>query len=757
MPASGLVRTGLAFCRVALSLALVAVSIRFSDTRLASPPTAWAAGYTVNQVADPGDGACDETCTLRDAIQAANASPGADTIDFNLDGTIMLSAALPAITDTLTIDGGGWAVTVDGDNAFRVFSATAPLTLTTLIVQKGNGSLGGGAFFGSPAVVMDVTFLDNNTSSFGDGGGAYFADTAVLSGADFLDNSGDQGGGAYFAAAATLTGTTFISNTTSADGAGAYFADTAAVAGATFSGNVVGFGHGGGASFRAGADVSGTTFFANVSQGSGHSGGGAAFYGPSTIVNTDFISNSSAFGGGASIFGTAIVTAATFISNTASNSFAGGAGANVTGSDTVFANSLFQANVATGQGGGLRIQSAANIQLSANRFYSNQAGIRGGGLFLISGASANLDNNVLAANSAVSPTNPAEISLAGENTSLTGRHNTLTSAPSASSGLAVGAGDLELGQTVALTNTIFDGYAVGVQAGDSTPAITLDGVLWSDVTLSTQGADIAVTNAYTGAAAFVNPAARDYHLHAASDAIDVGVSTGLSVDFDSGGRPLGLGPDLGADEYLAPIDPTAPTAVDDTASTPVDTSVTVSVLENDFDLNGDPLSVIAVGLPSSGAAVISGTTQIVYAPSLNFTGPAVFTYTASDGALSDTATVTVTVTPPNNSPTISALDDLTITVDSSSGPLLFMVDDVESGSALTVTASSTNTTLVPTANVELGGGFTRTVTVTPAAGMTGQAGITLTVSDGDGGTAQETFVLTVVIVEYKLFLPLVRR
>jgi uncharacterized repeat protein (TIGR01451 family) len=89
----------------------------------------------------------------------------------------------------------------------------------------------------------------------------------------------------------------------------------------------------------------------------------------------------------------------------------------------------------------------------------------------------------------------------------------------------------------------------------------------------------------------------------------------------------------------------APLAVDDTAATDEDTPVIIGVLANDSDANGDALFVAAVGVPNYGSAIISGTAQVVYTPTnrpASYT--AVFTYTASDGSLSDTATVTVAVT-----------------------------------------------------------------------------------------------------------------
>ena len=67
--------------------------------------------------------------------------------------------------------------------------------------------------------------------------------------------------------------------------------------------------------------------------------------------------------------------------------------------------------------------------------------------------------------------------------------------------------------------------------------------------------------------------------------------------------------------------------------------------------------------------------------------------------------------------------------------------------SLTVAGASSNTALVPLANIVFGGsGASRTVTVTPAANQSGAATITLTVTDLNGGTANDSFVLTVLPV-----------
>ena len=66
--------------------------------------------FTVNSANDADDGTCDAThCSLREAINTANAHAGADTIAFNISGegphTIQPTSALPDITDPVVIDG----------------------------------------------------------------------------------------------------------------------------------------------------------------------------------------------------------------------------------------------------------------------------------------------------------------------------------------------------------------------------------------------------------------------------------------------------------------------------------------------------------------------------------------------------------------------------------------------------------------------------------------------------------------------------
>jgi hypothetical protein len=96
-------------------------------------------------------------------------------------------------------------------------------------------------------------------------------------------------------------------------------------------------------------------------------------------------------------------------------------------------------------------------------------------------------------------------------------------------------------------------------------------------------------------------------------------------------------------------------------------------------------------------------------------------------------------------PTITDIADQTIDEDTDTGPLGFTVGDVETPvDELDVSGTSSNTALVPDANIVFGGsGASRTVTVTPLADQFGSATISLTVTDGNSETATDTFLLTV--------------
>ncbi len=91
---------------------------------------------------------------------------------------------------------------------------------------------------------------------------------------------------------------------------------------------------------------------------------------------------------------------------------------------------------------------------------------------------------------------------------------------------------------------------------------------------------------------------------------------------------------------------TAPDAVNDTITGVQNGWVAIApstLLSNDSDIDGDQISGVAIGNPVNGQVYFDGT-NVVFIPNQGYTGPASFTYTITDGQLTDTATVTMNIT-----------------------------------------------------------------------------------------------------------------
>lgn len=94
----------------------------------------------------------------------------------------------------------------------------------------------------------------------------------------------------------------------------------------------------------------------------------------------------------------------------------------------------------------------------------------------------------------------------------------------------------------------------------------------------------------------------------------------------------------------------APTANDDSMTILENEPGTITVLENDSDANGDPITIIAVTQGTNGS-VTHDNTSCTYTPATDFFGSDSFTYTISDGqGETDSATVTMTITEASNPP-----------------------------------------------------------------------------------------------------------
>ncbi|HHG3491716.1 TPA: tandem-95 repeat protein [Vibrio parahaemolyticus] len=167
----------------------------------------------------------------------------------------------------------------------------------------------------------------------------------------------------------------------------------------------------------------------------------------------------------------------------------------------------------------------------------------------------------------------------------------------------------------------------------------------------------------------------------------------------------------------------APNAENDVITTGEDTAVTIDVLVNDSDVEGDALSIQSASVPSEQGSVDIVDGKLVFTPAENFNGEATITYIVTDGDLTDEAKVTVTVTPVNDSPV--AVDDTTSIQEDTAVTIDVLTNDTDvDGDKLSIESAS-----VPKeqGTVEVVNGK---LVFTPAENFNGDAEITYTVTDG---------------------------
>jgi hypothetical protein len=181
----------------------------------------------------------------------------------------------------------------------------------------------------------------------------------------------------------------------------------------------------------------------------------------------------------------------------------------------------------------------------------------------------------------------------------------------------------------------------------------------------------------------------------------------------------------------------APDAVNDAAATIEDTAVSIAVVANDTDVDGDALVLVVASEPARGAVTLSGD-RLTYTPNTNVFGTDNFTYTVRDpGGLVDTATVGVSIAPVNDPPV--AVDDSAVTDEGRGVTVAVLANDADvDGDALAVTAVSTPTHGTATIN---GDG---TVTYASVSTYSGSDLFSYTISDG---TATATAIVAVQVKE----------
>ncbi|MFI8380502.1 Ig-like domain-containing protein, partial [Leeuwenhoekiella sp. NPDC079379] len=187
-------------------------------------------------------------------------------------------------------------------------------------------------------------------------------------------------------------------------------------------------------------------------------------------------------------------------------------------------------------------------------------------------------------------------------------------------------------------------------------------------------------------------------------------------------------------------DNVAPVANDDTAITEAGTPVDGNVLTNDFDPDGDVLTVTGNTNPTNGTVVVNPDGTFTYTPNPDFTGEDSFEYTVCDSgtpALCDTAIVTVDVIANANNITVANDDAYFGFIGETINGNVLTNDSDPEGDSFTVTSNTdpSNGTVVILADGSL--------TYTPNGIYSGTDQFTYTITDANGATDTATVYISI--------------
>ncbi len=307
--------------------------------------------------------AFDSEVSLREAIIAAEAIPGDNTILF--DSTVFATAQtiqlglgqLSSLDDNaLTIDGPGRdLVTIDGQSNSRVlfFGGSGDLTVDGITITGGQTTQSGEDGDGA-----GIRFI----------GGTLTVTDSEISGNTIL-GAGGFGGGLYSSGDMTVTGSTVSGNHANYFGGGLFVDGEAMISDSTVTGNSAGY-------------------------------SGAGIHANDATISSSTISDNTATVSGGGIKASAVsITGTTISGNSAGND-----GGGILATNATILNSTLSGNTATQHGGGVRILLGGDASIVNSTITANDA-LDGGGVYGYTDIiNLTIDNSIVAANTSAGAT-----------------------------------------------------------------------------------------------------------------------------------------------------------------------------------------------------------------------------------------------------------------------------------------------------------------------------------------------------------------
>lgn len=350
------------------------------------------ATFTVTTSADDGAG------SLRAAVSAANASAGADVIEFDaavFDGgpedLIRLTSGQIEIADELTIMGGPSGVTITGDAAgddvtldgitdidasgaarlddnSRIFDATADLTIEGLTLTGGHAAGQGGALRSSAKVTLQTSIISGNGTTEDSEGGTEA-----------------DGGGVHTSGALSVQDSTISGNRAEGSGGGVS-GKTVHVTNSVLNDNRTGFEHAGGGVFGLRVTVENSTVFDNhAGQGGGiHQWFNSGANPESIRVSNSVVRDNTAQYGGGGIRAYDDIQVSDSLVSGNDGGGESGEGGGIHGGTVTILRSTVSDNKGNGYGGGVYSGSTVlleNSTISGNSVSAGFDGANGGGVF----------------------------------------------------------------------------------------------------------------------------------------------------------------------------------------------------------------------------------------------------------------------------------------------------------------------------------------------------------------------------------------